>query len=171
MDIRKHLEEEQIMESASDFVKRRKREMLEIENAQIIWKNFAGEPDKFHTKGGYRNFNVVIEDPELAQQMADDGWNVKIRAPREEGEKPLNTLEVCVSFENYPPKVVMVTSRNKVELDEESVRCLDTADILSADLIISPYHYDVNGKQGIKAYLKTAYITIEEDRFAEKYDK
>ena len=147
-----------------------KRDLLEIENAQIIWKNFSGEPDKFHTKGGYRNFNVILDDPEKAQQMADDGWNVKIRAPREEGEKPLNTLEVCVSFENYPPKVIMLTSRNKVELDEESIRCLDTADILSADLIISPYHYDVNGKQGIKAYLKTAYITIEEDRFAEKYD-
>lgn len=148
-----------------------KRELLEIENAQIIWKNFAGEPDKFHTKGGYRNFNVILDDPEEAQRLADDGWNVKIRTYNgEEGKEPLNTLEVCVSFENYPPKVVMVTSRNKVELDDESIRCLDTADILSADLIISPYHYDVNGKQGIKAYLKTAYITIEEDRFAEKYD-
>lgn len=148
-----------------------RKDLLEIENAQIIWKNFAGEPDKYHTKGGYRNFNVILDDPEQAQQMADDGWNVKIRAPREDGEQPLNTLEVCVNFENYPPKVVMVTSRNKVELDEESVGCLDTADILFSDLIISPYHYDVNGKQGIKAYLKTAYITIEEDRFAEKYDR
>lgn len=148
-----------------------RKDLLEIENAQIIWKNFAGEPDKFHTKGGYRNFNVILDDPEQAQQMADDGWNVKIRAPREDGERPLNTLEVCVNFENYPPKVVMLTSRNKVELDEESVGCLDTADILFSDLIISPYHYEVNGKQGIKAYLKTAYITIEEDRFAEKYDR
>ena len=148
-----------------------RRELLEIENARIIWRNFSGDPDKFHPKGGYRNFNVVIDDPELAQKLANDGWNIKIRPPREEGEEPLHTLEVAVSFENYPPKVIMVTSRNKVELDEESIGTLDSADILSTDLIISPYHYDVQGKEGIKAYLKTAYVTIEEDRFAEKYDR
>ena len=146
-------------------------DLLEIENARIRWKNFSGEPDKFHPKGGYRNFNVDIEDPEMAQKLANDGWNVKIHPPKEEGDDPLHTLEVAVSFDNYPPKIVMVTSRNKVELDEDSVHVLDTADILTSDLIISPYNYDVNGKTGIKAYLKTGYITIEEDRFAEKYDR
>ena len=148
-----------------------RRDLLEIENARIIWRNFSGAPDKFHPKGGYRNFHVVIDDPEQAQEMAADGWNIKIRPPREEGEEPLHTLEVAVSFDNYPPKVVMVTKRNKVELDEESIDTLDSCDIDSADLIISPYHYDVQGKEGIKAYLKTGYINIEEDRFAEKYDR
>ena len=148
-----------------------RRDLLEIENARIIWRNFSGGPDKFHPKGGYRNFNVVIDDPEQAQQMADDGWNIKIRPPREEGDEPLHTLEVAVSFDNYPPKVVMVTRRNKVELDEDSVECLDNCDITSADLIISPYHYETPERSGIKAYLKTGYFNIEEDRFAEKYDR
>lgn len=146
-----------------------KRDLLEIENARIIWPNFEGRPTDFRPQGGYRNFNILL-DSEQAQQLSNDGWNVKIKPPREEGDDPRCTLEVSVRFDNFPPKIYMITTRNKVELTEDTVGVLDDSDIISADLIISPYNYEVNGKSGIKAYLKTAYITIQEDRFAEKYD-
>lgn len=145
---------------------------LKIENARVIFRNFSGRETEFN-RAGQRNFSVVIDDPEMAKELNNSGWNVRLLESKDESMEPIYILQVKINFDSFmPPKVNMVTERNVVTpLDEETISVLDSADIKYVDLIINPYEWAVNGKSGISAYLKTMYAVIEEDAFADKYLK
>ena len=43
-------------------------------------------------------------------------------------------------------------------------------DIISVDLDIRPFDWEVNGKEGRTAYLESIHVTQDLDRFAARYD-
>lgn len=138
-----------------------------LEDVRIAFRNFAGKEGKYNAKGR-RNF-VVFLDPDLAEKLYDDGWNIKTLKPRDEEEEPQACMQVAVNYEHIPPRIVLISNGQQTILDEESIDILDWAEIDTIDLIIRPYEWDVNGKTGVKAYVKTMYVTLEDDPLSAKY--
>lgn len=142
---------------------------INITDAQIAFKNFSGKPGKYNNAGN-RNFIVFIDDEVMVNELLNDGWNVKFMRPREEGLPERPYLSVGVSYKAYPPQIFLVTSKSKTLLNEETVGMLDWAEIKRVDLSIRPYNWELNGDSGVKGYVKTMYVTIQEDPFAEMYE-
>lgn len=148
---------------------------LQIDDATLIYKNFSGIGDRFNREGNM-NFSVRIPDQEMADALMNDvnehgvGWNVKIKPPREEGDVPFMHLPVKVKFTGRSPKVVLIVGDRKVELDEESIACLDDIEIERVDLDIRSYDDIANGKPFRAAYLDKLYVTQKVDRFIERYE-
>lgn len=141
------------------------RDILQIDDARIIYRNFAGRGDKYNREGD-RNFAVVIPDEETADELTNLGWNVKIKPPREDGDTPFMFLPVKVKFNDRGPNVYLKTGNVQNKLDEESVGLLDNIDIIGVDMDIRPFDWDVNGKQGRTAYLQSIRVIQDVDRFA-----
>ena len=147
------------------------RDILQIDDAKIIYRNFSGVGSKFNREGD-RNFAVVIEDEDVANELSEAGWNIKIKPPRDEDDTPFMYLPVKVKFNDRGPSVYLKSgAANCVKLDEESIDCLDDIDILSVDLDIRPFDWEVNGKTGRTAYLQSIHVTQEIDRFAARYEE
>lgn len=139
-----------------------------FENCRILFRNFSGKKEKYNNEGN-RKFSLLL-DPETAELMKQDGWNVKYLKPREEDDVPQAHIVVKVSYKNRPPRVVMLTSRGKTRLDEDTVGMIDYADIENVDLIVNPSRWtNDDGETMISAYLQTLFVTIREDELEQKY--
>lgn len=143
---------------------------LVIENARIFHKNFEGHATDFNREGN-RTFSVAVNAEEV-DALTQAGWRIRCLPPREgvEGSEPLYFIDVRVNYDSKrPPQIYLVTSKNTVLLDEKTVGTIDHADIKNVDLMLHPSFWEAAGKSGVKAYLKSMYVTIVDDVLAEKY--
>ena len=139
-----------------------------VEDAELVYLNFSGKENPYN-KEGYRNFGVIVPE-ELAQQLADDGWLIKeYKRDLDEGDEPRLFVPVSVRFDRYPPRVILQTEKTRTQLDEDTIGTLDYANMKNVDLIARAHIWGRDGRGGIKAYLQTMFVTIEEDYLEKKY--
>lgn len=144
-----------------------------VENGKFIFDtNFAGDPKKDRFGSDERKANLVIPDIDLARELIDDGFNIRLTKPRvgeEEGFVPRYFVKVKLNYKStWPPKVYLVTDEDKsVLLDEESVACLDDIWVDRVNAVLNRYE----GPNGKSLYVKSmeAYQKVDDDPISAKY--
>ena len=144
------------------------RDLITLHDVKLIFRNFSGEARRFNNAGD-RNVTIVLT-PAQSMMLRERGYNVKTLAPYREGDEPQDILKVNVSYRYQKPTVVTITSRSRVELDEDTVGILDYAFITKADISFRGSAWTMsNGDSGVSAYLNSLYVTLEEDELAAEY--
>ena len=144
------------------------RGILQIEDARIIYRNFAGIGSKYNREGD-RNFAVIIPNQEICDQLTAEGWNVKIKPPRDEDDSPFMYLPVKVKFNNRGPAAYVKSGNSVQRLNQDTIGMLDEIDIQSVDMDLRAYDWEVNGKTGRSAYLQAINVIQNIDRFGAQY--
>lgn len=142
----------------------------ELENCTIgrgSYRNFAGEKSQFNPLGK-RTF-VVLLDEGLGKELEAEGWHIRWREPRDEDDDRMALFTVECRFGDYPPKILLISGNNRTLLDETNIAILDSAEIARCDLIVRPYNWEVNGNSGTKAYVRSMYVTLQDDDFGGRY--
>lgn len=149
-------------------------EKVLIEGARLGFRNFQGREGRFNAEGE-RSFGLFLTE-EQAEDLAGRGCNVRRLRPLDEEDPGQPVLNVRVNYRmrdgrplRFPPKVVLVTSGGNTELTEETVGAVDGVDIETVDLYLTLRPWEVRGQRGIKAYLHSLYVVVNENFLERKY--
>lgn len=138
---------------------------ITIRDAQIFSRNFAGEEKPYNDRGK-RNFCLVIDDPQLAEKLTNEGWNIKHFKQRDPDDEPAAFTQIGVNMgSKNPPLIRLNTSKGPIDLSESNLGLLDRADLQTIDLTINPYHWKdrAGNPGGVKGYLHTLIAKTYED--------
>ena len=167
----------------NSVVQRKFIEPLVIKDARIVMKtrNFSGNnPGKFDRPGA-RNFSIFL-DPEKVniQKLQEEGWNVKVGRPNPEDPDDIPSCFLRIHANWFPledsrsglnPMIVKSIGGEQIRLDEETVKALDTDEILKCNLTITGRWMESPTYTGVVAYLKKMVVQVsEDDDMADMFD-
>lgn len=138
---------------------------LDFENVRIVSRDFAGAnygPDQ-------RQFKVVVEDPELIENLRRDNVNIWCPEPQNPDDPVVGYLTVKVSYRFLPhPKIMLLTPEGNAQLfNENNVHEIDKAWIKDVELHIHGSSWErPNGQKGVSVYLDTfvGHLISKEER-------
>ena len=102
---------------------------LVFEDARIVFRNFTGREGQFNAEGE-RNFCLLL-NPEDANQMSADGWNIKVLKPRDSDDAPQPYVQVKVGYKVFPPTIKTITSRGANIITEDLLEMLDYVELVN----------------------------------------
>ena len=143
--------------------------LVNIEGASFIFMtNFSGDPAR---SGKYpsttRQANLTIPDVDLARDLIDEGFKVKLTKPREgeeEGFVPTYFIPIKVNYQvKYPPKIYLVAGDAEPRLlTEDTIDVLDKIRVKNVDVTLNKRFTDMGN---------TLYVEqdVDDDPWAGKY--
>lgn len=141
-----------------------------LTNRDIIYRNFSGRTSQFN-KNGNMKFSIVI-DPNMADRLAKEGWNIKRRPSKNDENEEFCTLEVRVRFDLSfaRPKIKQFTRGSSVNITEDNVGNFDNAEFETADVVLRQYLWSTPaGDSGVAAQLSEMYVRLNEGVLESKW--
>lgn len=158
---------------------------INISKAQICFRNLAGKPTKFNSKGGVRDFAIILDNYDDVESLINMGFPVKYFNKKEPTAPDVPYLKVKVNFRysddgtellsphiylverdpNNPEKIV-----NKKLVTPQLAAIADQAELDYCDIVIRPYGWEVNGNSGVAAYLDKMFMNLHIDEFESQYE-
>ncbi len=145
--------------------------LVTIENTKFIFEtNFSGDPRRDKYGSDRRCCNIIIPD-QLAEELIDEGFNVRWTDPKDGEYEKAYFIRAVVNYDSkYPPRIYLVSGENPPELlNSESVCIIDNMYIKNVNVILSKYYNDKNDKWSF--YVRTMYVEqeLDSDPFAARY--
>lgn len=155
----------------------RKSKIITIENTRFIFAtNFSGDPERDTYGDDSRKANIIIPTKEQADDLAEQGFNVKRTSPKpgeEEGFVPAYFIAVRVNYNSeWPPKIYLVSGNSEPRLlDESTISTLDKIYVTNVNAVLNPYYSERNKTWSL--YVKTMYVEqdVDDDPFVARYRK
>lgn len=141
---------------------------IQIDNAEILFRNFAGRATDYNEEGN-RNFVLVIKDEDIANALMDRGANLAYKEPYREGDTGEWRLKVKVSYKFGGPIAHLVSNGRIKSLNEDNISMLDGIDIEEVGMDIRLSRWSRSGRSGYTAYLDKICVVQEVDRFLMRY--